>query len=244
MSDALPLSPIRCAIYTRKSRELTGDYSSCEAQFDACFDFLRRPECGGWIWNGSRYDDEGESGVDRNRPGLTRLLADIAAGQVDRVVVYRLDRLARRLAHCAAILQEFREHDVAFTVITSPELGDSAQDSLVLNILSSFAEFELELTRERLRDSRVSYKQRGLRIAGVVPFGYATDAHSKHLVLVDEEARQLLEIFRMIAAGQTPSHVAAIINQQGWRTKERLSRRSGRRSGGNPWTARQVLATI
>ncbi|MFO0818280.1 MAG: recombinase family protein [Pirellulales bacterium] len=183
-------------------------------------------------------------GLDRNRPGLTRLLADVAAGEVDRVVVYRLDRFEGRLAYCAAFLRDPREHDVAFTVITSPELEDSAQDTLALNLLSSFAEFELEVTRERMRDARESYKQRGLRVAGVVPIGYTTDPSSKQLVLVDEDARRVLELFRMIAAGQTPSQVATSINQRGRRTKERPSRRSGRRSGGNLWAARQVFATI
>lgn len=119
----------RCAIYTRKSLEFTGEYSSCDAQFDACFNFLRAHVSLGWFWNGQRYDDQGESGGRDDRPALARLFADIAAGNVERVIVYRLDRLARNLLHGITILQELRDQNVAFTIVTAPELGCSAQDT-------------------------------------------------------------------------------------------------------------------
>jgi DNA invertase Pin-like site-specific DNA recombinase len=239
-----PLRTISCAIYTRQSRESDSDFTSSQAQFEACRDSVSARGRFGWVWNGRRYDDEGESGKRADGPGLTQLFADIEAGIVDRVLVHRVDRLSRNLLRSVAILQELRDRNVALTIVVAPELRCSTEDSLILNILSSFAEFEHDVIRERMSDARLAHKRRGRRVAGVVPFGYTADPITKQLVVVTEEADQVRRIFEMAADGKTPTEIAAIVNQLGWRTKQRVSRRSGKTSGGNPWTPRQVLATL
>jgi site-specific DNA recombinase len=240
--DAAP--SISCAIYTRQSRESDSDFKSTQAQFEACLDFVAAHASQGWTWNGRRYDDEGESGKRSDRPGLTQLIADIEAGTVDRVIVHRLDRLSRSLFHSVAILQELRDRNVALSIVAAPDLSGSSEDSLILNILSSFAEFEHDMIRERMSDARLAHKRRGLRVAGIVPFGYAADPLTKQLVVVTEEAEQARKIFEMAAEGKTPTEIATLANQLGWRTKRRVSRSSGKTSGGNPWTPRQILATL
>jgi site-specific DNA recombinase len=243
MPDDAPPS-ISCAIYTRQSRESDSDFTSSQAQFEACLDFVSARRGAGWVWNDRRYDDEGESGKRRDRPGLTQLLADIEAATIDRVIVHRLDRLSRSLFQSVAILQELRDHHVGISIVLAPELGCSAEDSLILNILSTFAEFEHDMIRDRMSDARLAHKLRGRRVAGVVLLGYAADPLTKQLVVVAEEAQQVRKIFEMAAEGKTPTQIATLVNQLGWRTKERVSRRSGKTSGGNPWTPRQILATL
>lgn len=125
----------------------------------------------GWVWSERRYDDEAEQGDRRDRPGLTALFTDIAAGLVDCVVVHRLDRLSRSTLDSTTILREFCDRNVALAIVTAPELGNSAQDMFVLNILSSFAEFEQDMIRERMSEARVAHKRRGLRVTGIVLFG-------------------------------------------------------------------------
>jgi DNA invertase Pin-like site-specific DNA recombinase len=178
MADDIPPS-ISCAIYTRQSRESDSDFKSTQAQFEACLAFVAAHRNQGWAWNGRRYDDEGESGKRTDRPGLTLLFADIEAGIVDRVIVHRMDRLSRSLFHSVTILQEVRDRNVAVSIVTAPDLSCSSEDSLILNILSSFAEFEHDVIGERMSDARVAHKRRGRRVAGVVPFGYAADPNTK-----------------------------------------------------------------
>ncbi|MEY4179926.1 MAG: hypothetical protein RLY70_3500 [Planctomycetota bacterium] len=127
---------IRCAIYTRQSRATAQQFSSCDAQREACAAFIGAHP--GWCWNERPYDDEGKSGESLQRAGLQRLLQDVRAGAIDRVVVHRLDRLSRRLVDCATILSELQERRVPLVVVTSPELGTSAMQSLMANILASF----------------------------------------------------------------------------------------------------------
>jgi DNA invertase Pin-like site-specific DNA recombinase len=179
--DASP--SISCAIYTRQSRESDSDFKSAQAQFEACLDLVAAHGSQGWTWNGRRYDDEGESGKRSDRPGWTQLIPDIEAGTVDRVVVHRFDRLFRSLFHSVAILQELRDRNVALSIVAAPDLSCSSQDWLILNILSSFAEFEHDMIRERMSDARLAHKQRGLRVAGIVLFGYAVDPLTKQLVV-------------------------------------------------------------
>jgi site-specific DNA recombinase len=139
-----------CGIYTRQSRDRKDEFSSCEAQFQACLEFVNSRKDDGWAWNDRRYDDAGEESETLDRPGLQRLLDDIRAGKVDRVVVHRLDRLSRRVLDSTALLQKLRDRGIQLTVVTWPELGITAEHSLVINILVSFAQFEREMTRERL----------------------------------------------------------------------------------------------
>jgi DNA invertase Pin-like site-specific DNA recombinase len=231
------------AIYTRQSRSSPGDFSSCEAQLSACLNFVMARLGDGWVWNGKRYDDEGQSGDTLDRPGLQRLLADIRAGEIGRVVVHRLDRLSRRIVDCAALLQEFKDRQVPLTIVAQPDLSVGAQQTLMLNLMALFAEFEQEMTRERLAETRAAMKRHGLRVAGIVPYGYTADPVSKQLQPDPREARRVQAMFRMASEGKTPREIAATVTRRGWRTKERVSK-TGNRTGGGRWTPRQILATL
>ncbi len=236
--------PSRCAIYTRQSIDTRSDFTSCQVQFDACRSFLEAHRENGWMWIGERFDDEGWSGATLDRPALQSLLAKIREGQLDRVLVYRLDRLSRNVVDSVVLLKELRERRIDLVIVTSPEIGSAAHDSLVLNLLSVFAEFERDMIGRRIAEARAALKRHGKRVGGAVPFGYDADPVTKQLVVNGEEARRVREMFTMAAEGRRPSEIARIANERGWRTKVREGRRTGRVSGGNPWTARQILATL
>lgn len=199
----------------------------------------RHPE--GWVYNGQRYDDVASSSETLDRPGLKKLFQHIREGKVQRVVVLRLDRLSRRIEDCTRLLQDLHELNVPLTIIKQPELGTSANDALLLNLMASFAEFEQQMTRDRLADARAALKQRGRRVAGVVPYGYDADPVTKQLLAA--EAERVRQMFAMAAEGKKPTEIAVFANSHNWRTKERTSK-SGRVTGGNRCTARQVLAVL
>ena len=159
------------------------------------------------------------------------------------MVVHRLDRLSRRIADCTALLQELKDRHVHLTIVTQPDLNFSAQQTLVLNLMALFAEFEQEMTRERMTETRAAMKRRGLRVAGIVPYGYVGDPCSKQLQPDPKEARRVRAMFRMAADGKTPREIAAIVDRRGWRTKVRVSK-TGNRTGGGRWTPRQILDTL
>ena len=180
-----------------------------------------------------RFDDEGYSGTTLERPAFRRLLDLIRSGGIDRLVIYRLDRLSRNLRHFISLFEELLDHSVSLDVVTSPELGVAALDKLMLSVLASFAEFERDLAASRIAEGRAHLKAHGRRIAGAAPFGYAADRHTKQLVVCDEEADAVARMFRWAEAGVTPSVIAGYANALRWIT-----------GGGNPWTARQVLAIL
>jgi DNA invertase Pin-like site-specific DNA recombinase len=198
----------------------------------------------GWVLIAERFDDEGYSGATLGRPALDRLLAHVSRGLVDRVIVHRLDRLSRSLRDCAKLLHEFRRLEVGLIVVTAPELGYSAQDSFMLNILASFAEFEREMIAARIADTRERLKERHLRFAGGVPFGYDADRRSKQLAPNEEESAVVKWMFAEAAAGKKPADIAEAANSLGHRTKVSVALRTGNKRGGNLWTARQVVATL
>lgn len=152
-------SPLRIAIYTRQSRDTGNEFSSCDAQFETCPHFITANSSKGWVWCGERYDDLGQSGERLERPAVTQLLNTIRRGRVDGVVVHRLDRLSRKLSDTTALLTELRSRNISLLIVTDPTVGTSATDTLVLNILGSFAEFEREMIRDRLSDTRTAMKK-------------------------------------------------------------------------------------
>ena len=154
-------------------------------------------------------------------------------GRVDVVVVRRLDRLSRRVADCTALLEEFGELGVELRIAAMPELVGGAFDTLLLNLLSSFAEFERELIASRISDRRTGLISRGRRIAGRTPYGYSADRGTKQLIPKREEAAMMRELFELISSGVLPSKVERIAADRGWQTRN-----------GRPWTARQVLDTV
>ena len=142
------------------------------------------------------------------------------------------------------LLKELRERGIDLVIVTSPEIGSAAHDSLVLNLLSVFAEFERDMIGRRIAEARAALKRHGKRVGGAVPFGYDADPVTRQLVVNPEEGRRVRAMFEMAAEGLLPSGIAEAANQKGWRTKTREAKRTGKLSGGNPWTARQVLATL
>ena len=161
-------SVIRCAIYTRKSTEegLEQEFNSLDAQREACEAYIRSQKSAGWVALPEMYDDGGISGGTMERPALQRLLADIAAGRVDTVVVYKVDRLTRSLADFAKIVDAFDAKGVSFVSVTQQFNTTTSMGRLTLNMLLSFAQFEREVTGERIRDKIAASKQKGMWMGG------------------------------------------------------------------------------
>jgi site-specific DNA recombinase len=187
---------LRCAIYTRKSSEegLEQDFNSLHAQREACHSYIKSQKHEGWRGISAHYDDGGYSGGSMERPGLRRLLADIKAKRVDVVVVYKVDRLTRSLADFAKIVEVFDASGVSFVSVTQAFNTTTSMGRLTLNVLLSFAQFEREVTGERIRDKIAASKKKGLWMGGFVPSGYR--AEDRTLVIDPKEAEVIRAIFR------------------------------------------------
>ena len=187
---------IRCAIYTRKSSEegLDQSFNSLEAQREACIAYINSQKHEGWLLVNDHYDDGGYSGGSMERPALKRLLGDISAGRVKTVVVYKVDRLTRSLADFAKIIEVFDSHEASFISITQHFNTTTSMGRLTLNVLLSFAQFERELTGERIRDKIAASKKKGMWMGGTVPLGYDRSDH--RLIVNQAEAKTVNEIFK------------------------------------------------
>lgn len=165
---------IRCAIYTRKSSEegLELDFNSLQAQREACEAYIASQKQENWRLISRAYDDGGYSGGTLNRPALQRLLADVKAGLVDIIVVYKIDRLTRSLMDFSKIVEVLDQHQASFVSITQHFNTTTSMGRLTLNILLSFAQFEREVTAERIRDKYAASKKKGLWMGGIPPIGY------------------------------------------------------------------------
>ena len=188
---------LRCAIYTRKSSEegLEQDFNSLQAQREACEAYIASQKHEGWKALSTAFDDGAYSGGTIDRPALQRLLADIAAGKVDVVVVYKVDRLTRSLADFAKIVEIFDRHGVSFVSVTQQFNTTTSMGRLTLNVLLSFAQFEREVTGERIRDKIAASKKKGLWMGGFVPLGYR--ANQRTLVIHEAEAKIVRIIFNL-----------------------------------------------
>ena len=184
-----PLKRLRCAIYTRVSTEhgLEQEFNSLDNQREAAEAYIKSQAHEGWRLLPSRYDDGGYSGGQMERPGLQQLLADIRARLIDVVVVYKVDRLTRSLADFAKLVELFDQHGVSFVSVTQSFNTTSSMGRLTLNVLLSFAQFEREVTGERIRDKIAASKKKGLWMGGVVPLGYRVQDRALHIV--EEHAR-------------------------------------------------------
>src|ERR1700730_7899818 len=187
----------RCAVYTRKSSEegLEQDFNSLHAQRDACEAFIRSQAGEGWRLNKTHYDDGGLSGGTMERPALQGLLEDIRKGLVDVVVVYKVDRLTRSLADFAKMVEIFDVNDVSFVAVTQQFNTTTSMGRLTLNVLLSFAQFESEVTGERIRDKIAASQKKGMWMGGIVPLGY--DASERTLVINSAEAETVRCIFTL-----------------------------------------------
>jgi site-specific DNA recombinase len=212
---------VRCAIYTRKSTSegLDSDFNTLDAQREAAEYFIRAMAGEGWEALPHRYDDGGFTGANTDRPALKRLLADIEAGEVDCVVVYKVDRLSRSLMDFAKLLALFDQKDVTFVSTTQNFNTTNSMGRLTLNILLSFAQFEREMIAERTRDKMAAARKRGKWLGSRPPYGYLGDHDKKQLVVIEEEAERVRTMFRMYLRLGSVNAVAKRINDLGWMKK-------------------------
>src|SRR5215211_3793729 len=187
---------VRCAIYTRVSTDqgLDQDFNSLDAQYDASQAYIRSQAHAGWTMLRSKYDDGGFSGGNTDRPALQRLLEDVRTGKIDIIVVYKVDRLTRSLADFAKLVELFDKHDVSFVSVTQQFNTTTSMGRLTLNVLLSFAQFEREVTSERIRDKIAASKRKGLWVGGMAPLGYEVKDHK--IVVVEIDAERVRTIFR------------------------------------------------
>jgi site-specific DNA recombinase len=229
------VKPVRCAIYTRVSTDhgLEQDFNSLDAQHDAAQAYIRSQAHAGWTLIRSRYDDGGYSGGSTDRPALQRLLSDVEAEKIDVIVVYKVDRLTRSLADFAKLVELFDGHGVSFVSVTQQFNTTTSMGRLTLNVLLSFAQFEREVTSERIRDKIGASKRKGLWVGGIAPLGYETK--DRKIVVVEEEAERVRIIFRRYLELGSLNHLMADLRERGIVTKVR-SLKTGRRVGGIPFT--------
>ena len=221
----------RCAIYTRKSSEegLEQEFNSLAAQREACEAYIRSQQHEGWVLARTRYDDGGFSGGNLERPALQLLLADIRTGRIDIVVVYKVDRLTRSLADFARLVELFDAEGVSFVSVTQQFNTTSSMGRLTLNVLLSFAQFEREVTGERIRDKIAASKKKGMWMGGNVPLGY--DADERTLVINPAEAETVRRIFALYRELGCVRRVKEEADRLGLRTKCRTAANGAERGG-------------
>ena len=221
----------RCAIYTRKSSEegLEQAFNSLDAQREACVAFIASQKHEGWTVLSTLYDDGGFSGGTMERPALKRLITDIEAGEIDVVVVYKVDRLTRALSDFAKLVEVFDRRGVSFVSITQQFNTTTSMGRLTLNVLLSFAQFEREVTGERIRDKVAASKKKGMWMGGMPPLGY--DVRNRKLVVNDAEARLVVDIYRRYLALKSVHALREELADAGIKSKRRM-RPDGAEYGG------------
>ena len=232
----------RCAIYTRKSSEegLEQDFNSLHAQREACEAFIKSQAGEGWRLIKTAYDDGGLSGATMERPALRRLMADIDQGLVDAVVVYKVDRLTRSLTDFAKMVEIFDAHGVSFVAVTQQFNTTTSMGRLTLNVLLSFAQFEREVTGERIRDKIAASKRKGIWMGGLVPLGY--DVRERQLVVNETEATTVRRIFDRYLELGSVRLLKEELDRDGIRSKRRVAG-NGLNSGGQSFS-RGALYTL
>jgi DNA invertase Pin-like site-specific DNA recombinase len=228
---ATSVKPVRCAIYTRVSTDqgLDQEFNSLDAQYDASSAYIKSQAHAGWTLIKARYDDGGYSGGSTDRPDLQRLLADICARKIDVIVVYKVDRLTRSLADFAKLVELFDAHGVSFVSVTQQFNTTSSMGRLTLNVLLSFAQFEREVTSERIRDKIAASKRKGLWVGGPLPLGY--DMKDGKIVVIEQEAEQVRLIFRHYLELSGVNALVRDLKEHNIRTKMRLLATGGTRGG-------------
>src|SRR5882757_6752266 len=227
--------PLRCAIYTRKSTEhgLDQEFNSLDAQREACEAYIKSQASQGWRALPQHYDDPAFSGGNLDRPALKKLLADIGAGRIDVVVVYKIDRLTRSLADFAKLVEAFDAKSISFVAVTQQFNTTTSMGRLTLNVLLSFAQFERELSSERVRDKIAASRRKGKWTGGTVPLGY--DGKDKKLVVSKIEAETVRTIFRLYLELKSFSKLVAELDRSGIVTKRRNTK-VAKYNGGIPFT--------
>src|SRR5215470_5632358 len=233
----------RCAIYTRKSSEegLEQEFNSLAAQREACEAYIRSQQHEGWVMAKTHYDDGGFSGGNLERPALQHLLTDVRAGRIDTVVVYKVDRLTRSLADFAWLVEIFDGEGVSFVSVTQQFNTTSSMGRLTLNVLLSFAQFERDVTGERVRDKIAASKKKGMWMGGNVPLGY--NASERTLVINPAEAETVRRIFSLYRELGCVRRVKDEADRLGLHTK-RTIRADGAERGGKPFTRGHIYAVL
>ena len=226
---------VRCAIYTRVSTDtgLDQEFNSLDAQYDASQAYIRSQAHAGWTLVKARYDDGGFSGGSTDRPALQRLLADVAARPIHIIVVYKVDRLTRSLADFAKLVELFDAHGVSFVSVTQQFNTTTSMGRLTLNVLLSFAQFEREVTSERIRDKIAASKRKGLWVGGMVPLGYILKEGQLHIH--EEEANIVRLIFQRYLELGSVNRLVKHLKERGFKSKVRQLASGGTR-GGVPFT--------
>lgn len=210
---------VRCAIYTRKSSEegLEQEFNSLDAQYEACSAYIVSQKSEGWKRTPVRYDDGGISGGTLERPALRRLLADIEAGRVDLVVVYKIDRLTRSLMDFSKLVERFDKSNCSFVSVTQAFNTSTSMGRLTLNVLLSFAQFEREVTAERIRDKIAASKKKGMWMGGIPPIGYATK--DKELIVDPKGAKIVNRIFEIYLEVKCLNRLKREVDKLGYETR-------------------------
>ncbi len=226
---------LRCAVYTRKSTEegLEQAFNSLDAQREACVAYIESQRHEGWTLVPEYYDDGGYSGGSMDRPALKQLMADVAASKVDTIVVYKVDRLTRSLADFAKIVEVLDKAGASFVSVTQAFNTTTSMGRLTLNVLLSFAQFEREVTGERIRDKVAASKAKGMWMGGPVPLGY--DLKDRKLVINEAEAAIVRRIFTRYCELRSIGDLVAELARDGVKTKVRPYK-DGRTVGGIPFT--------
>lgn len=227
---------VRCAIYTRKSTEegLEQEFNSLDAQRESGEAYVKSQASEGWICLPDRYDDGGFTGGNMDRPAVKRLMADIEAGKVDCVVVYKVDRLSRSLLDFARMMETFERRHVSFVSVTQQFNTASSMGRLVLNVLLSFAQFEREIISERTRDKIAAARRKGKWAGGHPILGYDVDPRGFRLVVNEDEAVRVRRIFELYLEHQALVPTVRAIDQLGWFNK-RWTTRKAKSRGGKPF---------
>jgi site-specific DNA recombinase len=232
-----PKPTVRCAIYTRKSTEegLEQEFNSLDAQRESGEAYIKSQTHEGWECLPGHYDDGGFTGGNMDRPALRRLKADIDAGKIDCVVVYKVDRLSRSLLDFARMMEVFEKHQVSFVSVTQQFNTASSMGRLVLNVLLSFAQFEREIISERTRDKIAAARRKGKWAGGHPILGYDIDPRGFKLIVNEDEAGRVRAIFELYLQHQAMMPVVEELNRRGWLNK-RWTTRKGRERGGKQFT--------
>lgn len=238
-------APKTVAIYCRKSTEegLDREFNSLDAQRQCCEQFVASQKHEGWVAGADRYDDGGFTGSNTERPALQRLLADVRAGKVQLIAVYKLDRLSRSLIDFVGLLQVLEQHQVAFVSVTQHFNTATPMGRLMLNILICFAQFERENMIERVRDKVAATKRMGKWCGGVPVLGYDVAPGGRKLVVNEAEAERVRIIFAIYQEQRSLTATVQELDRRGWRNKAWTSS-SGRACGGSPFSTSTVARLL
>jgi len=236
---------VRCAIYTRKSTEegLSQAFNSLDAQREAAEAYILSQREQGWAALPEHYDDGGFTGGNMDRPALQQLLADIDAGGIDCVIVYKVDRLSRSLLDFARILDSFEQRKVSFVSVTQQFNTSMSLGRLTLNILLSFAQFEREIIAERTRDKMSAARHKGKWVGGIPVLGYDVAPQGGRLVVNRPEGEQVRRIFELYRDSGFLDSVLQRLSQNGWVTKQWMTK-SGKLHGGRPFNRNTLMALL